>query len=199
MKDLGLLLQRVVIGGFLAGHGSQKLFGWFSGPGPEGTAGFLESIGMKPGDRWAFAAGASEFLGGSLTALGFLWPLGPITAMAPMGMAAGTVHWGKPIWATKGGAELPVTNLAVVTSLVMTGPGRISVDRLLRVRMPWQLTAVTHFDPEGWRGVLHEAGYTGPLDLEVIGAKSYPVEQCCIIAAESRGHMQACLQACRAR
>jgi putative oxidoreductase len=143
MKDLGLLLQRVVIGGLLAGHGSQKLFGWFSGPGPEGTAGFLESIGMKPGDRWAFAAGASEFLGGSLTALGFLWPLGPIAAMAPMGMAAGTVHWGKPIWATKGGAELPVTNLAVVTSLVMTGPGRISVDRLLRVRVPWQLTAVT--------------------------------------------------------
>jgi len=33
--------------------------------------------------------------------------------------------------------------MAVVTSLVMTGPGRISVDRLLRVRMPWQLTAVT--------------------------------------------------------
>jgi putative oxidoreductase len=143
MKDLGLLLQRVVIGGLLAGHGSQKLFGWFSGPGPEGTAGFLESIGIKPSDKWAFAAGASEFLGGSLTALGFLWPLGPITAMAPMGMAAGTVHWGKPIWATKGGAELPVTNLAVVTSLVLTGPGRLSLDRLLSVRVPWQLTALT--------------------------------------------------------
>ena len=51
----------------------------------------------------------------------------------------------------------------------------------------------------GYVRVLHEAGYTGPLDLEVIGAKSYPVEQCCIIAAESRGHMQACLQACGAR
>jgi putative oxidoreductase len=132
-----------VIGGFLTGHGSQKLFGWFSRPGPEGTAGFLESIGVKPGDRWAVAAGASEFVGGLLTALGLLWPLGPITAMAPMVMAAGTVHWGKPIWATSGGAELPVTNLAVVTSLAMTGPGRISLDRLLRVRMPWQLTALT--------------------------------------------------------
>ena len=143
MKDIGLLVLRVVTGGLLAGHGSQKLFAWFGGHGPRGTAAWLESIGMKPGDKWALAAGGSEFVGGLLTALGFLWPLGPITAMAPMGMAAGTVHWGKPIWATKGGAELPVTNLAVVTSLVMTGPGRISVDRLLRVRMPWQLTAVT--------------------------------------------------------
>jgi len=47
--------------------------------------------------------------------------------------------------------------------------------------------------------VLHEAGYQGPLNLEIIGAKSYSVEQCCVIAAESRGHMQACLQACGAR
>jgi sugar phosphate isomerase/epimerase len=47
--------------------------------------------------------------------------------------------------------------------------------------------------------VLHEAGYTGPVDLEVIGAKDYPQDRCAVIAAESRGHMQACLQACGAR
>ena len=46
---------------------------------------------------------------------------------------------------------------------------------------------------------LHQHGYAGPLNLEVIGAKEYSVEQCCIIAAEARGHMQACLQACGAR
>lgn len=51
----------------------------------------------------------------------------------------------------------------------------------------------------GYIRVLHEAGYKGPVDLEVIGAKEHALEQCCIIAAESRGHMQACLQACRAR
>ena len=48
----------------------------------------------------------------------------------------------------------------------------------------------------GYIRVLHENGYTGPVDLEVIGAKDYSLEQCCTIAAESRGHMQACLQAC---
>jgi sugar phosphate isomerase/epimerase len=51
----------------------------------------------------------------------------------------------------------------------------------------------------GYIRTLHEAGYTGPVNLEVIGAKSYDVPRCVAIAAEARGHMQACLQACGAR
>jgi sugar phosphate isomerase/epimerase len=54
-------------------------------------------------------------------------------------------------------------------------------------------------DLVGYIRTLHEAGYTGPLNLEVIGAKDYDVTRCSIIAAEARGHMQACLQACGAR
>ena len=54
-------------------------------------------------------------------------------------------------------------------------------------------------DLVGYIRVLHENGYTGPVDLEVIGAKDYDVTQCAVIAAETRGHMQACLQACGAR
>mgnify|MGYP001161247896 CR=1 FL=1 len=54
-------------------------------------------------------------------------------------------------------------------------------------------------DLVGYIAVLHQNGYTGPLNLEVIGAKEYSLEQCCTIAAESRGHMQACLQTCGAR
>jgi Sugar phosphate isomerases/epimerases len=54
-------------------------------------------------------------------------------------------------------------------------------------------------DLVGYLRVLHESGYHGPVDLEIIGAKDYTLEQCITIAAESRGHMQACLQACGAR
>ncbi len=54
-------------------------------------------------------------------------------------------------------------------------------------------------DLVGYIRTLHEGGYTGPLNLEVIGAREYSIAQCCTIAAESRGHMQACLQACGAR
>lgn len=47
--------------------------------------------------------------------------------------------------------------------------------------------------------VLHQSGYTGPVNLEVIGAKQLDLPLCIAVAAESRGHMQACLQACGAR
>ncbi|MCC7354050.1 MAG: sugar phosphate isomerase/epimerase [Anaerolineae bacterium] len=56
-----------------------------------------------------------------------------------------------------------------------------------------------NIDLVGYIRVLHEHGYTGPLDLEIIGAKTYSPVQCSMIAAEARGHMQACLQACGAR
>ena len=51
----------------------------------------------------------------------------------------------------------------------------------------------------GFIRVLHEADYAGAMDLEVIGSKDYDVPACVAIAAETRGHMQACLQACGAR
>jgi sugar phosphate isomerase/epimerase len=54
-------------------------------------------------------------------------------------------------------------------------------------------------DLVGYIRVLHENGYTGPVNLEVIGAKDYDVTQCAIIAAESHGHMVAALQSCGAR
>lgn len=54
-------------------------------------------------------------------------------------------------------------------------------------------------DLVGYVRVLREHGYDGPLNLEVIGAKDYELLQCSVIAAETRGHMQACLQACGAR
>lgn len=134
--DAGLLILRLVVGGLLAGHGSQKLFGWFSGPGLKGTAGMVESMGFKPGPPWAVVASASEFGGGVLTATGLLHPLGPIGTLGSMFVAATKVHWGKPIWVTKGGAELPVINMAVALALTMTGPGRFSLDHLLGIRLP---------------------------------------------------------------
>jgi sugar phosphate isomerase/epimerase len=51
----------------------------------------------------------------------------------------------------------------------------------------------------GYIRVLAENHYSGPVNLEVIGAKEYSLVQCAVIAAESRGHMQACLQAAGVR
>jgi len=136
LKDFETLVVRGVTGGLMAGHGSQKLFGAFEGPGLQGTAGFMESLGLTPGHYWGTTAALSEFGGGALTALGFLNPLGPIGIMSAMGMAWGKAHAGKPIWGTSGGAELPLTNMAVALAIAMAGPGRYSLDNAFGIKLP---------------------------------------------------------------
>ncbi len=129
-------IVRVVQGSLMAGHGAQKLFGSFGGPGLEGTSGFMEMLGMRPGRPWAYLAGLSEFGGGVLTALGLLNPLGPLGVIGSMAMATRKAHWGKPIWVTEGGAELPVLNIAISTALMIREPDAFSLDRALGIRLP---------------------------------------------------------------
>ena|SRR5579872_1101683 len=142
MRNLALLLLRLTVGTLLAGHGAQKLFGWFGGHGLKGTHGFMEMMGMKPGKVWGTMAALSEFGGGVLTVLGFLNPLGPLSIVGTMVVAIKSAHWGKPIWASQGGAELPLTNLAAAGALVLMGPGDYSLDHALGIRMPRLLTAL---------------------------------------------------------
>src|SRR6059058_6586496 len=71
----GLLLLRVFVGGAFFGHGTQKLFGWFGGYGPQGTGGFFASQGYRWGVAMAVIAGLTEAGGGTLLALGLATPL----------------------------------------------------------------------------------------------------------------------------
>jgi putative oxidoreductase len=131
MDDHALLIIRIVVGTLVAGHGAQKLFGTFGGDGLTGTTAFLTSLGLRPARFWAVVAGATELGSGILTALGLLYPLAPVGILAAMTVAIATVHWGKPIWADQGGAELPLTNAAVATALLLAGPGGYALDQVL--------------------------------------------------------------------
>ena len=71
-----------------------------------------------------------------LTALGLFNPLGPLGVIGSMSMATRKAHWGKPIWVTEGGAELPVLNIAISTALMLREPDAFSLDRLLGIRLP---------------------------------------------------------------
>src|SRR3954452_25441674 len=90
---LGRLLLRLAIGGTFVVHGTQKLFGWFGGYGPDGTGQFSESMGLRPGKRNAVAAGATEAGSGLLIALGLATPLASAGLSAVMINALRTVIW----------------------------------------------------------------------------------------------------------
>jgi putative oxidoreductase len=90
--------------------------------------------------HWAVLAGLSRFGGGVLTLLGLLDPLGPLGVMGSMAVASATAHRDKPIWVTAGGAELPVTNIAAATAVILNGPDKCSLDRALGTRLPGWIT-----------------------------------------------------------
>jgi putative oxidoreductase len=128
--ESGLLLIRVVLGGIMVAHGSQKLFGWFGGPGLAGMGGWLESMGFKPARLHASVVGLAEFGGGALLVLGLLTPLGTAAVAGVMFVAIATVHWRNGFFNSSRGYEFNLLIVAAAIGLAITGPGEISIDHV---------------------------------------------------------------------
>lgn len=129
---LGMTVLRATIGGLFVGHGTQKLFGWFGGSGPEGTGGFFEGgLGLHPGRHHAIAAGAAEAGGGALLATGFLTPVGAMLTSSAMASAIRLVHARRGVWNSDGGYEYNAVLMAGAFAITAAGPGPWSLDRLL--------------------------------------------------------------------
>jgi putative oxidoreductase len=126
----GILFLRVVVGSTLAAHGSQKLFGWFGGPGPQGTAGFFGKLGFRPPLAMAIVAGLSEAAGIAF-ALGFLTPFAALAMASVMVVAIASVHWQKGYWLANGGYEYNLVLWTVAVAVAAMGPGRFSIDNAL--------------------------------------------------------------------
>jgi putative oxidoreductase len=124
----GLLLLRLVIGGTMFAHGAQKLFGWFGGGGPRGTAGAFGSMGFRAPLVMALLAGLGE-CGGVAFAAGFLTPLAALGMAVVMINAISVVHWSNGFFNGKSGIEFPLALLTVAVAVAATGPGRFSLDR----------------------------------------------------------------------
>jgi putative oxidoreductase len=118
----------------LAAHGAQKLFGWFGGPGLEGTAKGLEGLGFTPGRRHAVLAGLTEFAGGLLLALGLFTPLAAAIVFAVMLVAGASAHLKQGFFLSRGGYEYTLILGAAGLSVAFTGPGLWSIDALLRLQ-----------------------------------------------------------------
>lgn len=123
--DEGLLILRIVVGLLFFGHGAQKLFGWFGGYGLQGSRGFFESLGYRPGHVMAGLAGAAELSAGVLLVAGFLTPLASAAIIGVMLNAVFTAKRQAGLW---NGYELDLVYATAATALAFTGAGLYSVD-----------------------------------------------------------------------
>ena len=127
--DWAILIARVIVGGIFAAHGAQKLFGAFGGPGLSavvqmmGPLGYLVTIG--------------EFFGGLGLIFGFLSRFSAASIIIIMFGAIGMVH-GKfgffMNWAGNQageGFEYHLLAIGALLPIVIVGPGRFAVGRLL--------------------------------------------------------------------
>ena len=126
----------MVIGGLFVGHGTQKLFGWFGGPGLAGTEQMMGAIQMRPTRANALAAGVSETAGGALLLAGAATPLAASALIGTMVTAIRKVHQPKGVWAAQGGWEYNAVLIAALLALVDAGPGDVSIDAALG-RQEW--------------------------------------------------------------
>ncbi|MDH0291299.1 DoxX family protein, partial [Pseudomonas sp. GD04087] len=122
----GIAVLRITTGLTFMAHGSQKLFGAFGGPGLQGMAGWLESLGVTPGYLMAALAGSAEFFGGLALVLGLLVRLASIPLIVAMLVAVFSVHLANGFFITANGFEYAFTLIMISVALLISGAGPFS-------------------------------------------------------------------------
>jgi len=131
LTNVGLLALRVALGLVFLGHGAQKAFGAFGGPGFAGATGFIGSLGFRPARFWAGLAVGGELLAGALFVLGLFTPLAALLVLGTMAVAIAKVHGPKGFFAQNGGYEYNLVLIYAALALLLAGPGTYSLDHLL--------------------------------------------------------------------
>jgi putative oxidoreductase len=147
LNDVALLVLRLSGLGLALAHGYGKVVALATGRGDGFIAG-VESLGFPLPGLFAWAAALAEFLGGLCVALGVGTRVAAAFAAVTMFVAAFLRHhalqhllvalgvmsaseekvrsWGNP--------EMALVYLLVFTTLVLTGGGQLSLDRVLPFR-----------------------------------------------------------------
>ncbi len=148
MRDLGLLILRLITGGIFVAHGYPKLFGGPGKPAPALAAeklgpGFVEAWEAHGGENWAnrleqlgvpapksmaVVTGLVELVGGLCIALGFMTRPAALLLCGEMAFAIQKVHWKNGLMVSKGGYEFNLSLIGALLALLFGGPGRASLD-----------------------------------------------------------------------
>lgn len=143
--DVALLVLRTAVGVVFVAHGWNHVFG---GGRLAGTGRWFASLGMRPGHLHAVVASGVELGAGALLVLGLFTPVAAAGVVGTMVVAWVINHArnGFFVFRPGEGYEYVMVLVAAGLALAGTGPGRISLDRLVGIAEP------------GWTGVLVGAG-----------------------------------------
>jgi putative oxidoreductase len=146
--DLAGLLLRLILGGTIAAHGWNHAFG---GGGLAGTAGWFDSIGIRPGRVHATLATITELGAGVLLIFGLLTPLAAAGVVGTMivALVANHIRNGFFIFRPGEGYEYVLMITVVACALAALGAGSWSIDEALG------------FSLNGWGGLAVGAGAGG--------------------------------------
>lgn len=136
----GLVLLRFGLGVIFIAHGGQKVFGWFGGPGFDGTIQYFQQQLGIPMELTVLAM-AAEFLGGIGILVGFLTRLAALGICGVMLAAMGKVHLANGFFLNMScapgqghGIEFNLALLAMALTLLCSGAGYASFDKWLSSR-----------------------------------------------------------------
>ena len=127
----GLSVVRIFVGIIFAAHGAQKLFGLFGGYGIAGTAQYMESIGLAPGQLMAILAGGTEFFAGLALIIGLLVRPAALGLTVLSLVAIFSVHISNGLFMANNGYEFALALLGGSIAVLVEGAGKLSVDRAI--------------------------------------------------------------------
>jgi putative oxidoreductase len=132
-QDLGLLILRIAVGAVLIGHGLQKAFGLWGGPGLNGWEDSLGAMGFKYADILVYVTTGGQIAAGVLLVLGLFTPVAAAGALAYLVtglLAEAMVAHEEARLASflTDGYEYKLFMVSAVAAIILTGPGRYGFD-----------------------------------------------------------------------
>jgi len=131
ISNITILLLRVTLGVIFLGHGLQRMFGLFGGPGIDGTTALMSDLGFIFPPLWAWILASTECVAGIFMILGIMPRISSFLMAVVAAFVIFKMQSPKGFFAVQGGFEYSL--LILVTSLYFTasGGGRFSFfDRL---------------------------------------------------------------------
>lgn len=123
---------RLTLGLIFVGHGAQKVFGAFGGPGWSKIISYPTPFSfMRPSWVWMAAAALSELVGGVLVLTGLLTRVGAFLILCVMLTAMLGVHLNGGFF-LPAGIEYTVALSGICLALLIAGGGQASIDRVLQ-------------------------------------------------------------------